>query len=57
MIGNLLLELYSIFPIDWYQSLINDYQNLNNPQIFRYYQKFVSENMNILVSRKFSINE
>lgn len=57
MIGNLLLELYSIFPFDWYQSLINDYQNLNNPQIFRYYQKFVSENMNILISRKFSINE
>ena len=57
MIGNLLFELYSIFPIDWYQSIINECHNLNNPQILRYYQKFVSENMNILISRKFSVNE
>ena len=57
MIGDLLLELHSIFPIDWYKSLIYDHHNLTNHHIFMYNQKFVSENMNILISRKFSINE
>lgn len=57
MIGNLLFELLSIFPIDWYKSIIKDHYSLTNHHIFWHYQNFVNENMNILINRKFSINQ
>ena len=55
MIGNLLFELLSIFPIDWYKSIIKDHYSLTNHHIFCHYQNFVNENMKVIkLPEKFS---